>query len=65
MKTKLLKLAKKALEGLIGIVATAVVTALISGQPLIGLVKLAGLYETFIQSSTRTPLVSPGGLAPN
>jgi hypothetical protein len=51
VKTKILKLAIDALKGLIGIIATVMFTALITGQPLTGLFKLKGLYETFIRSS--------------
>jgi hypothetical protein len=41
----------RTLKGLIGIVAPIIITALITGQPLTGLVKLQGLYKTFIKSS--------------
>lgn len=46
---------KKALtragEFLIGIVATAIITNLITGQPLTGLIRLSGLYRTLMHSS--------------
>lgn len=51
MKTSLRKLATDTLKGLVGLIGTIVVTALITGQPLAGLVKLKGLYQIFIQSS--------------
>ena len=51
MKTKILKWTTDAFKGLLGIIGTIVVTALITGQPLAGLVKLKGLYQIFIQSS--------------
>jgi hypothetical protein len=51
VKTKILKLAIDALKGLIAIIATVIFTALITGQPLTGLFRLKGLYETFIRSS--------------
>ena len=44
-------LLKNAITGLIGIVATAIITAWITGQPLTGLTKLGGIYQTFIRSS--------------
>jgi hypothetical protein len=36
---------------LVGIIATVIITNLLTGQPLTGLVKLGGLYETFVKSS--------------
>ncbi len=50
---KLPKLAFDALKGLVGIIVTAIVTALIGSQPLTGLVKLKGLYQAFTQTSLR------------
>jgi hypothetical protein len=38
-------------KAVLGIVATAIITNLISGQPLAGLVKLEGLYDSFVRSS--------------
>jgi hypothetical protein len=46
-----MKLLVKAITGLLGIVATVIITAWLTGQPLTGLTKLKGLYKTFIQSS--------------
>lgn len=45
------KLFVRAATGLISIVATAVITAWLTGQPLTGLTRIKGLYKTFIQSS--------------
>jgi len=45
------KLLINAAKGLIGIIASSIITALITGQPLTGLTKVRGLYQTFIQSS--------------
>jgi len=45
------KLLINAAKGLIGITASSIITALITGQPLTGLTKVRGLYQTFIQSS--------------
>jgi hypothetical protein len=42
---------KKAGGFLLGAVVSAIVTNVITGQPLTGLVKLKGLYKTFIQSA--------------
>jgi hypothetical protein len=44
-------LLKNAATGLMGILASAIITAWITGQPLTGLTKIKGLYRTFIQSS--------------
>ncbi len=44
-------LVKNATKGLVGIIDTAIITALITGQPLAGLTKLRGLYQTFISSA--------------
>jgi len=41
---------KKGLAGLVSIVATVVVTKLLSGEPLTGLTKLKGLSDTFLKS---------------
>lgn len=38
-------------KGLVAIVASAILTALITGQPLTGLTKVKGIYRTFVQSS--------------
>lgn len=46
-----MKLLVKAATGLLSIVATAIITAWLTGQPLTGLTKLKGLYKTFVQSS--------------
>jgi hypothetical protein len=51
VKTKILKLAIEGLKALIGFIAAATVTAVITGQPLTGLFKLKGLYQTFIGSN--------------
>src|SRR5713226_627 len=45
------KLLANAATGLIGILASAIITAWITGQPLTGLTRIRGLYQTFIQSS--------------
>src|SRR5438309_2184926 len=45
------KLLINAAKGLVSIIASSIITALISGQPLTGLTKVRGLYQTFIQSS--------------
>jgi hypothetical protein len=41
-----------AFKGLISIIVSAIVTALITGQPLVGLTETKGLYQTFVQRST-------------
>jgi hypothetical protein len=45
------KLLINSVTGVIGIVASTIVTAWITGQPLTGLTKIKGLYRTFITSS--------------
>jgi len=45
------KLLINAATGLISIIASPIITAWITGQPLTGLVKVRGLYQTFIRSS--------------
>jgi hypothetical protein len=46
-----MKLLVKAITGLLSIVATAIITAWLTGQPLTGLTKIKGLYKTFVQSA--------------
>src|SRR5690349_2202161 len=45
------KLLINAATGLISIIASPIITAWITGQPLTGLTKVRGLYQTFVQSS--------------
>jgi len=40
-----------ALKGLVSIIVSTITTALITGQPLVGLTKSKGLYQTFVQRS--------------
>ncbi|MFZ0803007.1 MAG: hypothetical protein WAN70_12660 [Terriglobales bacterium] len=49
MKTKALKLTIDALKGLLAIITTAIVTALIGGQPLTGLLQFKGIL-TLVRS---------------
>jgi hypothetical protein len=46
----LVKVLIDVLKALVGIIATAILTAWLTGQPLTGLTKIKGLYETFIRS---------------
>jgi hypothetical protein len=45
------KTALKAAYGLVGIVVSSIVTALVTGQPITGLTKLKGLFGIFIKGS--------------
>ena len=45
-----MKSAKSVAAWLIGILLSSIVTALITGQPLTGFLRLKGLYKTFVQS---------------